>query len=396
MTLPPGIITSEVEGLPRRRWVAAFLKLRDVLDFTKARRWAEAMESSERTLADSLDNVLTEDVRQLHHYVRGPDRLLTWASMAQEILERQPDIARPTSAGFDEAVERLRQEIAITPTPIAVWGRIALLGLLGAGVFQYAVQFFLGSGLGWVAFALGLLAAAGCGAWIVEKAHAKLLAALYAAQEALSRRYEAQGVENLILLLDRLRGRLLARIEEEVARVRAQAAAAITIADSEKQYVDPQELRGVVNVEWVIPAALRPRWLEWLAPPWTNLHEEAARAGRLVPAPPDGPTCMQETSEILRSFGRSYLLGRLAEFGLAGLMEFRSMAEQGFAERIVRDLDRRAAALAPRAPRRTVWRGPGHVLARIREVAVELDADASENSTELEMLACLKVETAPL
>lgn len=280
VTLPAGIITSEVEGLPRRRWVAALLKLRDVLAFTKARRWAEAMESAEKALEDSLDKIVAEDVLQLHHYVRGPDRLLTWASLAQEVLERQPDIARSESAGFDQAVEHLKQEIAMAPTSIAVWARVALLGLLGAAALRYLVGFLIGPGLGWVGFALGLLVAAAGGAWILEKAHRRLFAALHAAQEALARRYEAQGVENLILLLDRLRGRLLARIEEEVARVRAQAAAAITIANSEKQNFGPQEPTGVVNVEWVIPTALRARWLERLAPPWANLGAALGQLAR--------------------------------------------------------------------------------------------------------------------
>ncbi|MGB9618871.1 MAG: hypothetical protein ACPL7K_00500 [Armatimonadota bacterium] len=395
VTLPAGIITAEVEGLPRRRWVAALLKLRDVLDFTKARRWAEAMEATEKALEDSLDKIVAEDVLQLHRYVRGPDRLLTWASLAQEILERQPDIHRPAKGGFDEAVERLKQEIATTPAPIAVWARVALLGLLGAAALRYMVGFLIGPVLGWAGFVLGLLAAAAGGAWILEKAHRRLFAALQAAQEALGRRYEALGVENLILLLDRLRGRLLARIGEEVARVRAQAAAAITIANSEKQNFGPQEPTGVVNVEWVIPAALRRRSLDWLALPWDSLHGEAARAGRLVPAPPDGPACMQETADALRSFGRSYILGRLAELGLADLIEFRNSAEGGFADRIVRDLDRRAAALAPRLPRSTVWRGPKRVLARFHDTIIQLDPDATENPSDLEMLACLKAETAP-
>lgn len=231
------------------------------------------------------------------------------------------------------------------------------------------------------------------GAWILEKAHRRLFAALHAAQEALSRRYEAQGVENLILLLDRLRGHLLARIGEEIARLRAQAAAALTIANSEKQAFGPQEPTAVVNVEWAVPAALRPRWLEWLAPPWTSLHGEAARAGHMIPAPSDGLACMQETAEALRSFAQSYLMDKLTKLGLTGLIEFRSSVEAGFADRIVRDLDRRAAALAPRSPRRTVWRGPGPLLAQIHEAVIRLDPDAIENPTELEMLACLKVET---
>ena len=393
VTLPAGLITSEVEGLPRRRWVAALLKLRDVLDFTKARRWAEAMERAERALEDSLDKIIEEDVLQLHRYVRGPDRILTWASLAQEILERQPDISRPESAGFDQAVERLKQEIATAPTPVAVWARVMLLGLLGAAVLRYIVGFLIGPVPGWAGFALGLLGAAMGGAWILEKAHRRLFAALHAAQEALSRRYEAQGVENLILLLDRLRGHLLARIGEEIARLRAQAAAALTIANSEKQAFGPQEPTAVVNVEWAVPAALRPRWLEWLAPPWTSLHGEAARAGHMIPAPSDGLAYMQGTAEALRSFAQSYLTDKLTKLGLTGLIEFRSSVEAGFADRIVRDLDRRAAALAPRSPRRTVWRGPGPLLAQIHEAVIRLDPDAIENPTELEMLACLKVET---
>ncbi|MFZ5926312.1 MAG: hypothetical protein ACOYX1_02580 [Acidobacteriota bacterium] len=396
VALPVGVITSEVEGLPRRRWVAALLKLRDVLDFTKARRWSEAMESAEKALEESLDEIIKADVIQLHRYVRGPDRLLTWASQAQEVLERQADIARSERAGFDRAVEHLKQEIAMTPTPIAVWARVALLGLLGAAALRYVVGFLIGPGLGWAGFALGLLVAGAGGAWILEKAHRRLFAALHAAQEALARRYEAQGVENLILLLDRLRGRLLARIGEEVARVRAQAAAAIGIASSEKQDFGPGEPADVINVEWVVPAQLRRRWLERLAPPWAHLHDEAARAGHLVPAPSDGPECMQETAEGLRDFARSCLMARLAESGLAGLIEFRTSVEEGFADRTVRDLDRRAAALAPRCPRRTVWRGPEQVLARIHDAIAELDSDAIENPTEFEMLACLKVETALL
>lgn len=396
VTLPAGVIASEVEDLPRRRWVAALLKLRDVLDFTKARRWAEAMESAEKTLEDSLDKIVAEDLLQLHRYVRGPDRLLTWASVAQEVLERQPDIARPERAGFDQAVQQLKQEIAMAPTPIAVWARVALLGLLGAAALRYLVGFLIGPGPGWVGFALGLLVAAASGTWILEKAHRRLLAALHAAQEALGRRYEAQGVENLILLLDRLRGRLLARIGEEVARVRAQAAAAITIANLEKQNFGPEDPADVVHVEWALPTHLRRRWLERLAPPWANLHGEAARTGHLIPAPSDGPACMQETAEGLRGFAQSYLMARLAESGLAGLIEFRNSVEAGFADRIVHDLDRRAAALAPRSPRRTVWRGPEHVLARVHDAIVQLDPDAIENPTDFEMLACLKVETAPL
>lgn len=105
---------------------------------------------------------------------------------------------------------------------------------------------------------------------------------------------------------------------------------------------------------------------------------------------------MQETAERLRGFARSYLMARLAEAGLAGLIEFRSSVEPGFADRIVRDLDRRAAALAPRFPRRTMWRAPELVLGRIHDTVVELDPDAGENSTEFEMLACVKIETAPL
>jgi hypothetical protein len=391
--LPAGIITSSVEGLPRRRWVAALLKLRDVLDFTKARRWAEAMESAEKALEESLDTVIAEDVFELHHYVRGPDRMLTWASLAQEILERQPEIARPKLADFDPAVERLKREIATAPTPVAVWARVILLGLLGAAALRYIVGFLIGPGPGWAGFALGLLVAAMGGAWILEKAHRKLFAALQAAQEALSRRYEAQSVENLILLLDRLRGRLLARIGEEVARVRAQAAAANTVANSEKQDFGLQEPVGVVNVEWAVPAALRPQWLEWLSPPWTNLHDEATRAGHMVPVPSDGPACMQETAEALRRFARTYLMDKLTKLGLAGLIEYRSVAEAGFAGRMVSDLDRRAAVLAPRPPRRTVWRGPEHLLERIHDAIVQLDPGVSENPTELEMLACLKVET---
>jgi hypothetical protein len=388
--LPVGIIAPETEALPPRRWVAALLKLRDVLDFTKARRWAETMERAEKALEESLDLIIRDDVVQLHRYVRGPDRLLTWAGLAQELLERQPDIQRPSGGGFDVAIERLKLEIATTPTPIAVWARVGLLGLLGAAALKSLVSLVLGPVLGWVGFGLGLLAAAAGCAWLLEKAHRRLFAALNAAQDALLQRYEAQGVENLILLLDRLRGRLLARIKDEVSRLRAQTAAALSIAKSEKENFGPEDPADIVNVEWAVPARWRRRFLDWLALPWEHLVSDAAQAGHQVPVPLEGPECMQETANALRNFARSYLTTRLAELGLAGLLEFRGGVEDGFADRIVRDLDRRSAALAPFPLRRTVWRGPEPVLARFREAITGLDPDVMENPTEVQMLACLK------
>jgi hypothetical protein len=40
-----------------------------------------------------------------------------------------------------------------------------------------------------------------------------------------------------------------------------------------------------------------------------------------------------------------------------------------------------------------VWCGPERLLARVREAIVQLDAEVIEKPNELEMLACLKVET---
>jgi hypothetical protein len=391
ISLPLGVVTSELEGVPRRRWIAVLLKLRDLFDFAKARRWGEAIEDAESALLASLHTAIEDDVRQLHHYERGPDRLLTWAALASDVLERQPEIAQPSNADFDAAIERLRKQIQKAPNAVAVWARVALLGWLGAEGIRQLLRLIMGNAAGWAGFGITLVIAAVLGFRLLERAHEGLYSALHTAQEALIRKYEAQTRDNLILVLNRVRSRLLGSLDAEVQRLQRQAQKASTIASSMVDQFGGEEAGDLVNVEWLVPVGLRARLLQTLDPPWATLQSQAATGGEFVPAPIDGADTMKQTAAGLVEFARKYFDSRLDDFSLLRLLEFRGQEDDGFVDRIVQDLDRRATALAGRAPLSSTWHGPADVLAQFHEALVALDSNAHEQHSASGMVACVKV-----
>lgn len=389
--LSPGIVAAELHRVPRRRWIAVLQKLRDLFDFTKARRWAESVERSEIAVLDSLQEAIAEDVRQLHHYERGPDRLLSWVTAAREALERQPEIARPQNANIDDAIESLRAQLLKAPNTVAVWARVVLLGWIGAEGVRHLSRALFGGTLGWIAFASTLIIAAVLGIRLLERAHRDLQSALRSAQDALIRRYEAQMRENLSLVLNRVRSRLMAILDNEASKVpgQAQCASNIIVAEVNKFEVAPTS--DVVNVEWIVPLESRERLLESLNLPWSTLQRPGAAGGFFVPNPVDGRDCMVQTVTGLFDFSKRYLESRTEAFSLQGLVDFRSLEEPGFEDRIVRDLDRRATALAGRSPLRTSWHGPADVLTLLHDKIVTLDPEAKEQPSVSGMVACLKV-----
>ena len=391
ISLPLGVVTTELEGVPRRRWIAVLLKLRDIFDFTKARRWAEAIEDAESALLASLHTVIGDDIRQLHHYERGPDRILTWSALVREVLERQPEIARSASVGFDPAIEKLRDQIGKAPNAVAVWIRVALLGWLGAEGIRQLLKVLLGNVESWAGFGVVLMIAAVLGFRWLERAHQSLYAALNVAQDALIRKYELQARDNLILVLTRVRSRLLGSLDAEVQRLQRQAHAASTIASSMVDQFGVEEAGDLVNVEWLVPVGLRPRLLETLDLPWATLQSKAATGGEFVPAPIDGADTVKQTEAGLIEFARKYLDSRLNDFSLLRLLEFRGQEDDGFVDRIVQDLDRRATALGGRAPLSSTWHGPADVLAQFHEALVALDSNSHEQHSASGMVACVKV-----
>ena len=389
--LPPGIVAAEINRVPRRRWIAVLQKLRDLFDFTKARRWAESVERSELAVLDSLQEAAAEDVRQLHHYERGPDRLLAWVSAARELLERQPEIARPRNANIDEAIESLRAHILKAPNTVAVWARVVLLGWFGAEGVRHLSRALFGDTVGWIGFASTMIIAGILGLHLLERAHQNLQSALRSAQDALIRRYEAQMRENLSLVLNRVRSRLLAILDNEVSKVPSQVHCVSNVIAAEVSKCEVAPGSDVINVEWIVPTGSRERLLESLNLPWSTLQRQAAASGFFVPNPTNGTECMTQTVAELVEFSKQYLESRTEELGLQGLVDFRSQEEPGFEEKIVRDLDRRARALAGRSPLRTSWHGPADVLTRLHDEIVTLDSEAKEQPSVSGMVACLKV-----
>lgn len=110
-----------------------------------------------------------------------------------------------------------------------------------------------------------------------------------------------------------------------------------------------------------------------------------------MPAPPDGDDCLKKTVEVLVGFAERFLKSRLDDLSFEGLVAFRAQEDPNFSERIVRDLDRRAAALAGRAPLRTSWHGPSGALARFHDKIVALAPDADEQSSDAAIVGCIKV-----
>lgn len=322
--LPVGIVAAEVQRLPKRRWIAVLQKLRDFFDFTKARQWADSIEHSEVALADSLEEAFSGDIRQLHHYERGPDRLMAWATGAREILETQPEITRPGNTDFDEAVRKLRKEIMNSPNPLSIWVCVALLGWIGAEGVRYIIGGLSGYTVGWLAFAMTLGGAALLGMRVLEQAHRALHSARLAAQDALIRRYEAQTRENLVVSFNRIRNRFIARLEEELGNIQSHAERATSLADElATQSVTGQD-SDVVNVEYVIPLQLRRHFLESLNVPWATLQRQAAAEGAFVPNPEEGEDSMTETAAALTEFAKRFLASRVDDFGFEGLLDFRA------------------------------------------------------------------------
>ncbi len=389
--LPPGIVAGELNRVPRRRWIAVLQKLRDLFDFTKARRWADSVERSEATVLSSVQQAIAEDVRQLHHYERGPDRILAWASTARNLLEVQPEIVRPPNADIDGAIEELRRQILNSPNTVAVWARVVLLGWIGAEGVRHIIRALSGNVPGWIGFTTTLAIAAILGFRLLERSHQSLHKAREAAQDALIRRYEAQMRENLSLVLNRVRSRLIAALDDEIAKLQNQAKCVSDITASMVGELCIPTANDLVNVEWIIPSEFRQKLLESLNLPWLTLVQQAADQGAFVPDLVDGEDCMKQTLAQLVGFSSEYLQSRLDEFGLDGLLEFRSHEDPGFEERIVRDMDRRAIALAGRTPLRTSWQGPEDVLTRLHDKIVALDADVQEHPSVSGMVACLKV-----
>jgi len=197
--------------------------------------------------------------------------------------------------------------------------------------------------------------------------------------------------ENLSLVLNRVRSRLIAALDDEIAKLQNQAKCVSDITASMVGELCIPTANDLVNVEWIIPSEFRQKLLESLNLPWLTLVQQAADQGAFVPDLVDGEDCMKQTLAQLVGFSSEYLQSRLDEFGLDGLLEFRSHEDPGFEERIVRDMDRRAIALAGRTPLRTSWQGPEDVLTRLHDKIVALDADVQEHPSVSGMVACLKV-----
>lgn len=389
--LPPGVVTADLERVPQRRWVAVLLKLRDIFDFTKARRWREEIEKAESDLLTSIDETIQDDVAQLHRYPRGADRLLAWAEQARTNIEVQPDIAQIPQSDFDGAIDTLRQEIRDAPNPVPVWLRVALLAWLGAEAARHLGSYQFGSTFAWTAFGTVFLVAAILGYRIIERAHRRLYAALHGAQEALTARYEAQARDNLIVALGRVRSHVLAAMRAEVQRMEVQVN--LTLARSAAMVHDfgsdpPTDL---VHVERLIPVGLRSKLLASLNLPIAALQSSAAADGAFAPNPSDGADCIDRTISALQGFANKNLARRLSELSLLYLIDFRDQEEPGFSSRIIRDLDRRATYLGGRAPLRTTWHGPRDVLVRFHDQFVAQDPTAVEQPEDIAILGCLKV-----
>jgi len=390
VSLVDDIVTAELAGVPRRRWIAVLLKLRDFFDFTKARRWREAIEDCEEKLKNELEEAAREDIAALHRYVRGPDRLAVWAERVRDALEKPVEIASVASADLESAVENLRQEISRMPGA-SLWSRVALLGLLGAEAVRRLLQVWPGALIGWIGFATALAVATLLGLRLFDRAHLRLVTARENAQRALANRYEAQTRDNLILSLGHLRSSLLARIISESKEVVRQSEAALKRAE-DLERATLTSLPNLIHVEPVIDNQFAPKVLEHLNPAWAKLQAEAADLGALSPV--RGEAEMVGTAKAARDYARSYLESRRGDLTLERLLLLRGAHEPGYADRICARLYQRASMLAGGALIST-WAGPADTLDLLSDEILAADANAVKLYTDMQLLGCVMLRSVP-
>jgi hypothetical protein len=369
----------ELQGMPRSRWVAVLRKLKDFFDFTKARRWRETIENEAANVAADLKQSMVDDIDQLYRYPRGPDRVLTWCERVRNRLEQAVDIAAPTVTDFKTSIDRLQQEIATFPDPVALGTRAALLGGLAALTMRTVVAWQWGMMAGIIAFAIVLAVAAGCGLWIYQAAHSRLMRARTAAVAALSSHYEAQARDNLAQALDRVRKELIVHVEAIKAENQRLAQAMVAHAQELDRPPKRDPAVAVVSVEWAVPFGSEGQFLEYLSLPFDQIVRDAAEHSALLPIR-DGDAIQRGVPvESVVQFARTYLDSRRPDLTLREQIEFRCGQDAAYLDRVVAKLDRQSMVVT------------GAMLMRVHEAIATRDQSATQQQIELELLACLRV-----
>ena len=391
ISLPVGNIAVELHDVERSRWFPVLRKMRDFFDFTKGRRWREAIEAAEVRLTQALTDTVANDIDALHHYVRGSDRVIVWGERVREVLESPIEMEKPKAKEFDGTVETLRREISVFPNPMAAGARVLLLGMLGAGGSHFLAGYLIGSLGGIVASILTLVAAAAAGAWFLHQAHARLMRARAEALAALAASYEARMRDNVLVALGRIRESLLKRIDSELADNLKLEQWAIRVAEELEKQSEPATVQEMTNVEEVVPVFMESAYLEHLSLPWNRLLEEAVTKGSLVPHKEwETPS---PTSVTVTAFSRRYLESRIADLSLWKQLNFRATEGAGYAATIIEVLERRSRVFAPGVMARGVWLAPSDVLAHLHNEMMTCDPEAVQQPMEIELLGCLRTET---
>ena len=393
LSLPAGETAVELHGLPRHRWVAVLRKLKDFFEFSKARRWREQLESAEEDLLASLKVEMAKDVAALHRYPRGPDRVLTWCDRLRARLEAPFELARHRGRDFEQAAAALRHEVAAAPEAGPLWACAASLGLLAGSAARASGVHVYGFAGGVVGLLAAIGAAAGLALWAREAAHGRLMRARSAALEALAVHYEQQASTNLTGALLRVREALAATVEDRRRQNLLVANAAVVEAEALERRGDSPCDDGLVNVESALPRDREEEFLASLSLPWQQLVAAAASAGVLVPArADDGQTAAVELAPVER-FAQTYLETRRADCTLGQQLAFRARDNAGCVEQLVANLQARAAGLAPGPRAKTTWFGPPDLLDSLGNAIYALDPGAERQPIDVELLACLRVES---
>lgn len=381
----------ELQGMPRSRWVAVLRKLKDFFDFTKARRWRETIENEAANVAADLKQSMVDDIDQLYRYPRGPDRVLTWCERVRNRLEQAVDIAAPTVTDFKTSIDRLQQEIATFPDPVALGARVTLLGGLAALTMRTAVAWQWGMMAGIIAFAIVLAVAAGCGLWSYQAAHSRLMRARTAAVAALSSHYEAQARDNLAQALDRVRKELIVHVEAIKAENQRLAHAMVAHAQELDRPPKRDPAVAVVSVEWAVPFGSEGQFLEYLSLPFDQIVRDAAEHSALLPIR-DGDAIQRGVPvESVVQFARTYLDSRRPDLTLREQIEFRCGQDAAYLERVVAKLDRQSMVVTGAMQSSVTWLAPADLLMRVHEAIATRDQSATQQQIELELLACLRV-----
>jgi hypothetical protein len=380
-----------LHGVLQRRWVAILRKLKDFFDFTKARHWRETVEASAGELTQSVKASMLSDVQALYRCERGPDRVLAWSERLRTRLEVPVEIAMPRTGEFANAVDSLRDEIAIFPDGVGLASSMALAGLLGAGAAWTVCASLGGLAVGAIGVALTLMIAAGIGASIYQRAHRRLMRAREHSLQALSGYYEVQMRGNLAEVLERTRRSLLAYVEALRTENRRICEITVSEAASLERRLGDESQNGIVNVESPILPAMVADFLTHLALPWGHVIAEAAGQDALLPVVQSDQSTFAAPVESALAFARRYLQSHKTRLSLREQLAFRGQLDTRYVEQLVRNLDRRSAALVTGVGVETTWCGPPDLLALLRGAVPDLGGATHEEPVELELLACVRL-----